>query len=62
MRLYCINKQPGMKTERSQRVMNTANHKPVSESVRVSDEKTPTCKAFVGMKIKNDNLIYPLYL
>ena len=42
--------------------MNTANHKPVSESARLPDEKTSTCKAFVGMKLSSDSLLYPLYL
>ena len=38
--------------------MNTENHKLVSKSARVSDEKTPKCKAFAGMKLSSDNLIY----
>ena len=51
-----------MKTERSQRVMNTANHKPVSESARVTDEKTRKCKSFAGVKLRTDNPINPFYL
>ena len=42
--------------------MNTTNHKPVSESAGVSDEKTSKSKTFVGMKLSGGNLIDPLYL
>ena len=42
--------------------MNTTNYKPVSESARVSDEKTSKCKAFAGMKLSSDNLIDCFYL
>ena len=40
-----------------QKLMNTANHKPVSESARLSDEKTYKYKTIVGMKLSSDNLI-----
>ena len=42
--------------------MNKANHKPVSESARVLDEKTSKCKASARIKLSSDNLMYPLYL
>ena len=45
------------KTEKTQRLMNTENHKPVSESARVLDEKTSKCKAFAGMELSSDDLI-----
>ena len=64
--LYCVNKKPGMKTERVQRLMNTANHKPASESARLSSEMSK-CKAFAGMKSSSaspltEGLMGPLYL
>ena len=52
-----------MKTEeRTQRIMNTANQKPVSDILRLSVEKTSKCKAFAVMKLSSGNLIDPLYL
>ena len=34
--------------------MNTTDHKPASESARVSDEKTSKCKALAGVKLSSD--------
>lgn len=45
-----------MKTE-GKKKFNTANHKPVSKSARLSVEKTSRCKAFAGMKTSSDSLI-----
>ena len=42
--------------------MHTANHKPVSESTGLADEKTPKCKAFAGIKLISGKLIGPLHL
>ena len=50
------------KTDITQRLMNTVNHNPGSESARVSDEKTSKCKAFARMKLSSDNVIDPLFL
>ena len=50
-----------IKTERMQRLLNTTNYKPISQSERVSYEKTSKCKSFAGMELVSDNLIFPLY-
>ena len=42
--------------------MNTGNHKPVSESARMSVEKAFHCKAFAGMKAKKCYVIDPFCL
>lgn len=46
-----------MKTRKKQKLMNKANHKPVSESARPPVEQISRCKAFAGIKASSDNLI-----
>ena len=50
-----------MKTEITQKLMNTVNHKPVSESARVLDEKASKYKAFAEINLSSDNLLYLLF-
>ena len=47
-----------MKQEKkTQRLMNTVNYKPDSESVRLTFEKTSRWKAFAGITASSYNLI-----
>ena len=45
-----------------QRLMNTANHKPVFRSAGLSIEKTSRCKFFARIKARSNNLIDPPFL
>ena len=46
-----------MQTEgRTHRLIHTANHKPMSESARLSFEKTSSYKALATMTLNRDNL------